>query len=103
MSRKANTVPVYSSLLSDPLTPVSAFERLAGDSDHAFLLESVVGGEKIARYSFLGVDPIATLEAIGARTIVATPVSRQEHINVDPLTLLESVLDRYLSRSGQAP
>ena len=42
LGRKANTVPVFCSLLSDQLTPVSAFERIARDAPHAFLLESVI-------------------------------------------------------------
>ncbi len=55
-------VPVYRRLLSDSLTPVTAFGRLAHGSD-AFLFESVVGGEKIGRYSFLAADPYQTLLA----------------------------------------
>lgn len=56
-------VPVYATLLADELTPVSAFARLeaAATSGRAFLLESVVGGEAVARYSFLGADPVRTL------------------------------------------
>src|SRR5450759_4237882 len=46
-------VPVYRQLLSDHLTPVTAFELLAAGQDHAFLLESVIGNEKIGRYSFI--------------------------------------------------
>ncbi len=55
-------VPVYRRLLSDSLTPVTAFGRLVHGSD-AFLFESVVGGEKIGRYSFLASDPYQTLLA----------------------------------------
>ncbi len=72
----ANLVPVYCSLLSDHLTPVSAFERLAEGASHAFLLESVVGGEKIARYSFLGANPIATIETTDQRTVVTQASAR---------------------------
>ncbi len=49
LCRDANAIPIYTSLLSDQLTPVSAFDRVASEAQHAFLLESVVGGEKIAR------------------------------------------------------
>jgi len=48
---------VYKSVIADFLTPVSAFLKLEKDRSHAFLLESVEGGERIARYSFLGGDP----------------------------------------------
>ena len=88
-------VPIACSLLSDELTPVSAFERLASSAPYAFLLESVVGGEKIARYSFLGVDPSAILEARGARTTV-TENGRMTTIETnDPLTELSAILSRY--------
>src|SRR3954468_25000113 len=55
-AKNADIVPVYRQLLADRLTPVTAFEVLGRD-DHAFLLESVVGGEKIARYSFIATAP----------------------------------------------
>jgi anthranilate synthase component I len=52
----------YTTVLADLLTPVSAFLKIACDASHAFLLESVEGGEKIGRYSFLGVDPGSSYE-----------------------------------------
>ena len=63
LSRGLSVVPVYCSILSDQLTPVSAFERVAPEAEHAFPLESIVGGEKIARYSFLGSGPFSLVEA----------------------------------------
>jgi anthranilate synthase component 1 len=54
---EGNVIPVYKSVIADFLTPVSAFLRLEKDQPYAFLLESVEGGETIARYSFLGCDP----------------------------------------------
>jgi len=59
-------VPVYRRLLSDALTPVSAFHKLdAGRC--ACLFESVVGGEKVGRYSFLAIEPFFEIEAYGTR------------------------------------
>jgi len=59
-------VPVYRRLLSDALTPVSAFHKLdAGRC--ACLFESVVGGEKVGRYSFLATEPFFEIEAYGTR------------------------------------
>jgi anthranilate synthase component I len=52
----------HTTVLADLLTPVSAFLKIARDASHAFLLESVEGGEKIGRYSFLGVDPGGSFE-----------------------------------------
>ena len=51
-------VPVYRRLLSDTLTPVTAF-RLLDDGGSACLFESVIGGERVGRYSFLAANPVA--------------------------------------------
>jgi anthranilate synthase component 1 len=57
LQAQGNVIPVYKSVIADFLTPVSAFLKLEKDRSHAFLLESIEGGERIARYSFLGGDP----------------------------------------------
>jgi anthranilate synthase component I len=57
LREQGNVIPVYKSVIADFLTPVSAFLKLEKGRSHAFLLESVEGGERMARYSFLGVDP----------------------------------------------
>ena|GEM_PF-4665720 len=76
---RANTVPLYTQLLSDQLTPVSAFNRTAQEADHAFLLESVIGGEKIAWYSFIAVDPTVVFEATGSDVRVS-PLGHAQHV-----------------------
>ena len=60
-------VPVYRRLTGDTLTPVSAFCKLQ-EGDWSFLFESVVGGERVGRYSFLGAGPFRTFEAHGTHT-----------------------------------
>ena len=65
LSRGATLVPVAKSISADLLTPVSAFLAVADDEPDAFLLESVEGGEKIGRYTFLGVRPFLRLESRG--------------------------------------
>ena len=57
LQSQGNVIPVYKSVIADFLTPVSAFLKLERERSHAFLLESVEGGERIARYSFLGGNP----------------------------------------------
>jgi anthranilate synthase component 1 len=52
LSKKGNLIPVYKEIVTDLETPVSAFKKI--ESEYSFLLESIEGGEKIARYSFLG-------------------------------------------------
>lgn len=67
LSREATLVPVVKSISADLLTPVSAFLAVADGEPDAFLLESVEGGEKIGRYTFLGVRPFLRLESRGAQ------------------------------------
>src|SRR6266853_2592665 len=57
LQSQGNVIPIFKSVIADFLTPVSAFLKLEKDRSYAFLLESVEGGERIARYSFLGGDP----------------------------------------------
>src|SRR5919106_3757168 len=57
LRKQGNVIPIYKSVIADFLTPVSAFLKLEKNRKYAFLLESVEGGETIARYSFLGCDP----------------------------------------------
>jgi anthranilate synthase component 1 len=66
LSRNATLVPVAKSISADLLTPVSAFLAVADGERDAFLLESVEGGEKIGRYTFLGVRPFLRLQSRGA-------------------------------------
>src|SRR5260221_3658106 len=65
LSAEGALVPVFREIPGDLLTPVSAFLALSARSERAFLLESVVGGERLARYSFLGRDPAETLVVRG--------------------------------------
>ncbi len=58
LARQGNLVPLYDTFTADLLTPVSAYLRLASEARYAFLLESVEGGEKIARYTFVGANPV---------------------------------------------
>ncbi len=89
----ATLVPVYCELLSDNLTPVMAFARLDASADHAFILESVVGGEKIARYSFLGANPREVFVAKGKhiRILRGDKVVRERDCD-DPLAELERIM-----------
>jgi anthranilate synthase component 1 len=93
LARTGRRLPVYCRLLSDHLTPVSAFARLARRTRHAFLLESVVGGEKAARYSFVGADPGHLYQAFG-KTIRITEGRRNAKTfhDTDPLRPLEKLL-----------
>ncbi|MGH9916623.1 MAG: hypothetical protein ACRD63_15195, partial [Pyrinomonadaceae bacterium] len=74
-SRKGNVVPVVRRVLADLQTPVSAFLRVtnAGTGSpmkYAFLLESVEGGERVARYSFIGASPDIVIRGRSHKTLV---------------------------------
>src|SRR5919107_2947996 len=70
LARRGTFVPVVKEIMADLLTPVSAFLKIAEHSDYAFLFESVEGGERVARYSFLGKDPFLVLRQRAGRTIL---------------------------------
>jgi anthranilate synthase component 1 len=70
---RGNVVPVVRRVLADLQTPVSAFLRLANDAPYAFLLESVEGGERVARYSFLGTEPEMIVRGRGRDTFIERP------------------------------
>jgi anthranilate synthase component 1 len=89
-------VPVCREFLADALTPVSAFRRLAEGRRHAFLLESVEGGEKTGRYSFLGAEPEIVFRAsLDAVELERADGSVERRAGVDPLRELERELGRY--------
>jgi anthranilate synthase component 1 len=77
LAREGNLVPVYRELSADMDTPVSVFLKL-GQAAPTFLLESVEGGEKLGRYSFMGIDPNIVLKSSGDRAIVHRNGGRQK-------------------------
>ena len=72
LAKKGNVIPVYKEINADLDTPVSAFLKLK-KNDYAFLLESVEGREKIARYSFLGSNPSMIFSSKGRKIQVVYP------------------------------
>ncbi len=94
LARDADLVPVYRQLVSDTLTPVSAYCRIQ-QGECGFLFESVVGGERIGRYSFLGSDPFLRIDAFGNRIVVVRAGKTETHVVADPLHELEKLLAGY--------
>ncbi len=97
-----NLVPVWRELVLDEETPVSIYERFrralrrGGGAPHTFLLESVEGGEHIARYSFIGGAPRLTFRARGRRVEI-TPADGPPRIieDADPLAELRRLMSAY--------
>lgn len=117
LAQHATVIPIYRELDADLETPVSAFLKVA-HGPYAFLLESVEGGERLARYSFIGTDPflvvelddgVARLRSTGVRETLAAsalasfggadyyghPAQEQRVTFEDPLRFLANLLGRY--------
>jgi anthranilate synthase component 1 len=90
LSREATLVPVAKTLNADLLTPVGAFLNIAKGQKYAFLLESVEGGEKIGRYTFMGTKPRMVVTARGKDLTIRTgaSVERREGSVVELLRTL---------------
>ena len=84
LADQGNLVPVYREINADLETPVSAYLKIARPP-YSFLLESVEGGERIARYSFLGTEPYDVIKTGPG----------QEHGAVDPLLPVEKAMSRF--------
>jgi len=101
LSRKGDTIPVYRELLADALTPVSVYRRLVLPAEGrpekcGFLLESVVGGENVARYSFVSAGPEVVFKAWRNRIEKThSDGSVEEIVSNDPLAELAVMLDRH--------
>ncbi len=89
-----NFVPVFRQLISDTLTPVSAYCRLQ-DEEHSFLFESVVGGERVGRYSFLGAGPFLQIDAFDREIVLTTAGETKRYSVEDPLQHLHTMLEQY--------
>ncbi len=99
---KGNLVPVYKEILGDTDTPVSAFLKL--NKKPSFLLESVVGGEKWARYSFVGINPSLIISCSGKRTSIHSGTGHTipnlglpegSFTTVDPLSVVKKILSHF--------
>jgi anthranilate synthase component 1 len=92
---RARFVPVYRQLTADTLTPVTAYQRIASGSS-AFLFESVVGGERIGRYSFVGSSPFLSVTATGRHVVIEYATGERRELNaVDPLKELDALVKSY--------
>ena len=94
-AKEYTVVPVFRRLIGDTLTPVSAFCKIQ-EGEWSFLFESVVGGEKLGRYSFVGSGPFMRFEAFDRHIIVHhAHGGRDEYDHPDPLARLEELLSHY--------
>jgi len=95
LSKKGNLIPVYRDILTDFETPLSAFIKI-DKNKYSFLLESVEGGERLARYSILGSDPSLVFSSKGNKiTIKERNASNSFTTADDPIAELKKILSGY--------
>ncbi|PKN71611.1 MAG: anthranilate synthase component I [Deltaproteobacteria bacterium HGW-Deltaproteobacteria-12] len=95
LAQQGNLIPVYREILADIETPVSILMKLQA-KNHVYLLESVEGGEKWGRYSFLGTDAGVVFKVRGTDVIIEEKgnVAARPH-NGNPMQFLRDLLGRY--------
>ncbi|KXS44821.1 MAG: anthranilate synthase component I [Candidatus Frackibacter sp. T328-2] len=93
-AEEGNLIPVYCEVVADMETPVSAFKKL-GDAEYSYLLESVEGGQKVGRYSFIGGKPFLTFSYQDGVVTIEKKGSIEEYNTDHPLKELEDILAKY--------
>jgi anthranilate synthase component 1 len=94
LAKQGNLIPVYDVFSADLLTPVSAYLRLTQGSRYSFLLESVEGGEKIARYTFAGVNPEEIFRYAGGACVLESR-NRMIWEERDPISFLRQHMTKF--------
>jgi anthranilate synthase component I len=94
LAKQGNLIPVYDVFPADLLTPVSAYLRIAQGARYSFLLESVEGGEKIARYTFAGANPEEVFRYGGGACVLESK-NRILWEERDPVAFLRARMERF--------
>ncbi|MGA9883275.1 MAG: anthranilate synthase component I [Candidatus Acidiferrales bacterium] len=94
LARHGNLVAVYENYTADLLTPVGAHLSMARGAKYSFLLESVEGGENIARYTFVGADPSEVFRSRGKECALESDGKRTQ-LEGDPIRHLRRLTNRY--------
>jgi anthranilate synthase component 1 len=96
LSQGGQTVPIYREILADTDTPVSAYMKLRTRSDYTFLFESVEGGERAARYSFLGIRPTRIFRSRGQKVTIQDRIDgTTQTFDADPRQALRDMMAPY--------
>src|SRR5438309_931263 len=94
LAKQGNLIPVYDVFSADLLTPVSAYLRIAQGARYSFLLESVEGGEKIARYTFAGAHPEEVFRYANGACVLESR-GRMVWEERDPISFLRARIERF--------
>ena len=100
LAGEAGLIPVHREIIADLDTPLTIFAKLAEGESHAFLFESLEGGEKWGRYSFVGFDPLVVFESRGESSVI-TRSGVSSTVTGNPLDLLKELLSSFRV-SGQS-
>ncbi len=95
LAQEGTVVPVIKRVMADLLTPVAAYLKMHRSSPYSFLLESVEGGEKVARYSFLGFDPHIIVRCRAGKVTIKTDRGTEE-TNQPMLSVLRKISGRHI-------
>jgi anthranilate synthase component I len=92
LAADAGLVPVFREIVADLDTPLTIFAKVAGDHPHAFLFESLEGGEKWGRYSFIGLEPLATFSSRGREVTIERGGETVRLQREDPIAAIKELL-----------
>jgi anthranilate synthase component I len=95
MAKRGNVLPVCNSILADTETPVTIWMKLFSDAPYNFLLESVNGGDTVARYSFIGGNPFMTFKSKGKKWEISGKHAQKGE--GDPVAKLRELLAQFRS------
>jgi len=93
--KESGLVPVHRTIISDLDTPLTLFAKICTDKQHSFLFESMEGGEKWGRYSFIGFDPLLTFESTDNNTEIRSyseAFKDKKESGINPLDSLKAIL-----------
>ena len=94
LAKKANVIPIYREILGDLLTPVSAYMKVGGR--YSYLLESVEGEEKIARYSFIGIEPSIIFKSKGRNIEITRKGKTKKFSTSSPLKEIANIMKGFI-------
>jgi len=96
ISRDCSIIPISMEVYADMETPISLFKRYS-DSSYCFLLESVEGGEKWGRYSFIGKAPFMTLKSVDGKSYVKKNDGTVTEKKENPVDVLKELMENQKS------
>ncbi len=94
LASKAGLVPVCREIIADLDTPLTIFAKVAARDSHAFLFESLEGGEKWGRYSFIGFDPLMSITSVGGQVKIRQGGKTRKQSG-NPLEILKKLLSEF--------